>query len=299
MNLPVILAFIAVTLIWSTTPLGIKWSADTHISFLFGVMSRMTLACGLSLLIIALLRIPFQLHARALKAHLVSGIGIYISMMACYWGATYVSSGWLAVLWGTSPFATALLATIFLNEPLTRARIIGMLFALSGLLVIFLHALQLEGKTFIGVAIILIGMLGQTSSAVALKHINAQQHGLVMTAGGLTVSVPLFILTWFIFDGQYPQEISQRTLYAILYLAFIGSVLGFSLYYYLIHKVQASQVSLVTFVTPVGALYVGYLFNHEVITSALYIGTGLILLGLFFFEYGRKYTLFNRNKPID
>ena len=299
MNLPIIFAFLTVILIWSTTPLGIKWSADTaHISFLFGVASRMSLACGLSLFIIAVLRIPFQLHTRAIKAHLVSGLGIYVSMMACYWGATYVSSGWLAVLWGTSPFATALLATVFLNETLTRYRVVGMLFALAGLLVIFLHALQLERQTFIGVGIILVGMLGQTSSAVALKYINAQQHGLVMTAGGLSVSVPLFVLTWFLFDGQYPQEIPDRVLYSILYLASVGSVLGFSLYYYLIHKVQASQVSLITFISPVGALYIGYLFNHEMVTDALYIGTGLILLGLLFFEYGhrfkflRKITLF-------
>ena len=48
-----------------------------------------------------------------------------------------------------------------------------------------------------------------------------------MTGGGLSVAVPAFILTWFVFDGVWPETLPDRSRFAITYLALFGSVLGF------------------------------------------------------------------------
>lgn len=281
------LAFLGVVLIWSTTPLAIKWSGD-DVGFLFGVTSRMILGCLLAVSAVFILRISYSTSARAKQAYFASGVGIYFAMLFGYWGARYIPSGWISVLFGLSPLITGVLAKIFLNETLSTARVIGLLSGLFGLAVIFLQGNSITHDAVLGVSLVLIGVLGQTSTAVWIKKINAKQHGLAMTAGGLLVSVPFLLLTWFIFDGHLPDTIPTRAGLSIIYLAIFGSLIGFSLYYYLIHHLEASKVSLITMITPVTALFLGAYLDNEIISSNIIFGTLFILLGLIVFQWGDR-----------
>jgi drug/metabolite transporter (DMT)-like permease len=122
---------------------------------------------------------------------------------------------------------------------------------------------------------------------VWLKHLDAVEHGLMMTATGLLVSLPLFVLTWWVFDGSLPETIPLRAGLSIVYLAVFGSVIGFSLYYFLIHQIEASRLALVTLITPVTALLIGRFLNDEPLTLTVYLGTGLILTGLASYQWGK------------
>lgn len=289
MNVPI--AFLIVIVIWSTTPLTIQWS-NQEAGFLFGVTSRMILGGIFATATVLLLRYPFLRSRQALQTYLASGVGIYIAMLFAYWGAMYVPSGWISVIWGISPVVTGALATIFLGEKALKwHRLLGALLGLFGLSIIFLHSQTMGENTLLGVGIILLGVLGQTGSAVWIKAINGNVNGLVVSAGGLLVSLPLFITTWWVFDGELPEHIPHRAAASILYLSIFGSVIGFSAYFYLINRVEASKVSLITLVTPVTALLVGYFWNNEQITLSVAYGTALILLGLLSHEWGEKLRL--------
>lgn len=285
------LAFLIVIAIWSTTPLAIKWSI-ADVGFLFGSTSRMLLGGVLSVLAVFLLRYTFVFSKKALLAYLASGIGIYIAMLFGYWGAMYIPSGWISVIWGLSPIFMGVIAYFVLKEnSLTGYRVLGALLGVTGLGIIFLHGSTVGSHTALGVFLTLIGVLGQTGTAAWIKCINAKVNGLVMSAGGLVVSTPMFMVTWWIFDGVWPEKIESKVAGSILYLAFFGSVIGFSLYYYLLNHVEASKVSLITLITPVTALLLGYFLNNEVLGFSVILGTGLILLGLLSYEWGAKILL--------
>ena len=226
------LAFLGVIIIWSTTPLGLTWSGE-EVGFLFGVTTRMMLGVVISTLVMLALRHTLSLHRQAIRAYIASGIGIYLAMLFGYWSASYISSGWIAVIWGTSPVFAGVLGSIVLGEKaFTLHRIIGVIAGLTGLAIIFLQGASISENTLLGVILALIGVLSQVSTAVWIKQIKADLPGIVMTTGGLAVSVPLFIITWWIFDGALPEVIPTRVAWSIIYLALMGSVLGFSLYYY-------------------------------------------------------------------
>ena len=70
MSLPA--AFVSVILIWSTTPLAIKWSA-LGVGFSFAVFSRMAIGMLLCAFLLAVFRIGFPLHRKALLAYLAAG----------------------------------------------------------------------------------------------------------------------------------------------------------------------------------------------------------------------------------
>ncbi len=283
------LAFIGVIIIWSTTPLAIKWS-NGEMGFLFGVTMRMILGCVVAGFLVTVLRHPFSLSTRSLKAYLVSGLGIYIAMLMAYWSVTYMPSGWIALVWGISPVIAGILGHLFLGEnTLVKHKIIGALVGLLGLATIFFEGAGIGNNTSLGVFLALIGVLGQVGSAIGVKKIGANVTGLVMTTGGLAVSIPLFAITWWIFDGQLPEAIPFRSGASIVYLALMGSVVGFSLYFYLLQNVDASKVALITLVTPVSALLLGSFLNDEMIGISVMIGTALILGGLASYQLGGKW----------
>ena len=76
------------------------------------------------------------------------------------------------------------------------------------------------------------------------------------------------------------DAVPARATAAIVYLGVFGSVLGFAMYYYVIKHMDTGKVALITLVTPVLALLLGALFNGEVVSVRVGLGTVLILLGL-------------------
>src|SRR5690606_18863637 len=109
---------------------------------------------------------------------------------------------------------------------------------------------------------------------------------MAVAGGGLLVAAPLYLLVWLLFDGQAPATLTSRAGAAILYLGFVGSVVGFALFYYVLKRVAASRIALTTLVTPVLALWLGQLLNEETIDPHLWTGAALILGGLAAHQWG-------------
>jgi drug/metabolite transporter (DMT)-like permease len=273
-------------MIWSTTPLAIFWSSQ-GVGFLLGVTSRMVIGAVLALVLTALLGLGMRWHRQAIRAYVAAGLGIFGSMLCVYWSAQYIPSGWIAVVYGLSPLATALMASRWLEgEALTAQRIAGMLVGLSGLAVIFASSLHLDGHAAMGVAGVLAAMGIQSGCAVWVKRINAGLPAVVMTSGGLAVAAPLFVLVWLLAGATVPPSLPVRAMGAIGYLALFGSVLGFAMYFHVLRHVQATRVALITLVTPVTALALGHALDGEALTPGILAGAALILSGLALFEMG-------------
>ena len=73
---------------------------------------------------------------------------------------------------------------------------------------------------------------------------------------------------------------TQSNVLAILYLSLFGSVIAFSVYYYLIKHMDATMVSLSTLVIPIVALALGRAFLDETVTPAAVLGIVTILAGV-------------------
>ena len=105
------------------------------------------------------------------------------------------------------------------------------------------------------------------------------------------VSVPLYIFTWLVLQGGWPEEVSLRGLGSIVYLGIFGSVLGFVMFFYILKHIDVSKVSLITLVTPVLALFLGYALNNEVLNISIWSGTFLIMLGMSFYQWSDRLFL--------
>jgi len=280
------IAYFIVVLIWSTTPLAIKWSAE-GVGFMFAITARMLIGAVLALALALAWYRHLPLNRKALQVYAIAGIAIFGAMTAVYWGAQYISSGLVSVVFGMTPIVTAWLAARFLYEKsMTGFKVIGAASGVAGLAIIFSEQLQLGDQASIGILAVLLSVTLHSISSVGIKRVNAQLPALVVTAGGLLTSLPLFVLAFVLLPEPLPVSFPSRAIWAIVYLGVMGSVVGFVCYYFILQNLAASSVALITLLTPVTALWLGHFFNQEILSVSIWTGTALVLSGLAVHQWG-------------
>ncbi|ATC94064.1 DMT family transporter [Pseudoalteromonas tunicata] len=292
--MPVPLAYLAVVLIWSTTPLGIVWSSSS-VSPTLAVLLRMLIALVLGAIIILLTKINLPWHRQARKLYYSSSIGIVGGMLLSYLAARYISSGMMSLMFGLTPIFSGLLAQKFLAEPkFSGIKKLALALCFVGLAIVCSDHIKLHQDSWIGLLLILTAVMFFSLSAVMVKSISLTIHPMATTVGALSVSTPIFLLAWWLFDGQLNVEHWQvKSIWAIIYLGIFGSLIGFLAYFHILQKLAASTVALITLLTPVLAMTLGAWLNNETITLKLIIGASCIMTGLAIYQFGDKWLKSN------
>jgi len=287
MSVPI--AYLAVLLIWSTTPLGIVWSSES-INPSMAVLLRMLIALVLGALIIKVRAIELPWHKKALTLYSFSALGIFGGMLFSYMAARYLPSGVLSLVFGLSPVISAIQARVILTEPkISLSKKLSMLLSLTGLALVCSDNFTLQNDAAYGLIFVFLAVFFFSLSGVLVKSISLVIHPLATTVGALSVATPLFFFSWLIFDGTLPIEQWQaKSIISTLYLGVFGSLIGFYAYFTVLQKLTASTVTLITLVTPVIALMLGSSLNGELLNSTLLIGAFLVLLGLSIYHWGDK-----------
>lgn len=280
-------AYLAVLLIWSTTPLGIVWSSES-ISPTMAVLLRMLIAVVLGAMIVFIRNIELPWHKQAIRLYSFSALGIFGGMSFSYLAAGYLSSGILSLVFGLAPVISAILARRILAEPkISLLRKISMLVSFIGLGLVCAVNFSLSGDSIYGLVYILIAVFLFSLSGVLVKSVSLAIHPMATTVGALTLALPLFIINWLLLDGSIDTSQWQlRSVWATIYLGVFGSLIGFFAYFFILQRLTASTVALITLVTPIIALTLGALLNDEVINSKLIFGAMLVMLGLAIYHWG-------------
>ncbi len=283
--MPVLLAYISLILLWSTTPLAIQWSTR-EVGFLFGATGRMSIGLVCISVVLLLSRQSLIISKRALLNYLVVAIQLYGSMILVCWAAQFIPSGWISLVFGLVPLMTALIAAVILKErSLSFGKILSYLMGLGGLGLMFHSAFAVGTTAVWAIAALLVAALFQVVSAIWIKRLNDHIPAFVQVAGGLTLAVPAYLLTWWLADGHWPEDIPNNTLAAIGYLGVVATTFGFALYYFILKHLSTTRVALITLMSPMLALLLGHFANHEPLTLHIIQGAGLILSALLVHEW--------------
>ncbi len=290
MSIP--LAYIGVILIWTTTPLAIKWSGETP-GFLFGVVARMVIGTTICYVMLVMSRQRLVLNKHAIKIYLAAALGIYGAMSSVYWGAQFIASGIVSVIFGLTPIVTGILAIVMLHEKaFTPRKVLGIALGLLGLVMIFNAPFDASTAARVGMLAVFVAMFLHSLSTVVVKRLSHELTTLQITTGGLLFSLPLYLLTWILSGSTWPAEIGLRSGLSIVYLGVVGSVVGFMLFFYILKHNHASRVGLIPLMTPVLALMLGTILNNEHIPYIIWAGSACILTGMAFYQWGHKLDRF-------
>ena len=78
---------------------------------------------------------------------------------------------------------------------------------------------------------------------------------------------------------------------ALIYTAIAGTAVTFPLYFWLLDHMEARQVALIGYGTPVVALFVGAVFMGEAMTVRTWIGSALVVLGVAVASQARRHQV--------
>src|SRR5216683_2250655 len=102
--------------------------------------------------------------------------------------------------------------------------------------------------------------------------------GAQMLAGGVLLTMTAAMLGEF--RGFHIRAVSSGAWFALAYLIFAGSVIGFTAYVWLIHHESPTKVGTYAYVNPVVAVLVGYLLGGEAIGLRTILGTMFVLFSV-------------------
>ncbi len=291
-NLYTALAFFSVLVIWSTTPLAINWSSEGAPAT--SVSLRMLIGTGFCFCFLLLTRQTVPLHRAAIVLYLVGGLSMFVAMSMFYAAAQEIPSGWIAVMFGISPIVTGVFSSFVEPESkLTPTRLLGLCLGLGGLYLVFSVGINFADASLVGVLLTLGATLISSAASVTSRHLVKSQNlsGMQLNTGSLLVALPFFITTMLVLEPELSFEFSQRAIVGIFYLGFIGTGIGFTLYYFLLKRMSAARLSLITLVTPIAALSIGSYFNNEPLVSEIWLGAVLVCAGLALYEFKPKLGL--------
>jgi drug/metabolite transporter (DMT)-like permease len=277
----IIAAYVTLIAIWSTTPLAIKWSA-TDLSFAGGIFWRIVISSILALVILKLNRQPLFFEKGVWRFYAIGALGIAPNFLLVYWASLWIPSGLISVIFSAVPFLMGILSYYWLgNNVFTRQRVIALVIALLGIVVIFYDQIEVIGEMgAYGMLAMILSVLVFAVSSTLMQKMGGTASALQTTTGSLLFSLPMLALVWLLVDGTVPTDISIKGLSSILYLGIVGSLIGFFLFYFLLHRLSAYFVSTVGMISPVFALMISAFLADEVLGHRLLIGAVMVLIGL-------------------
>lgn len=224
----VLLAYLMVIAIWTTTPLAISWSGEAD--WFFGVAARIGLSAVVILpLVFWFTDRRFSFAWSAIKVYASAAVGLLGGMTLIYWSAQTMPSGWIALIWGLNPIITGLLVhTMLIGHRLTPNKLIGIMVSLAGLILVFAPNLDAQQANIqlTGLLVAVLAAFFHSLSTVLVKKTNHDIPAIHVVAGALWITTvaylifnPSVLLNW--------PTLSLKSSLSIGYLVIIGSVLGF------------------------------------------------------------------------
>ena len=268
-------------LIWGSTWLAIKVGLVGVPPFL-GAGLRFLLATLLVGVVLAARGKPARL-SRDDKICVVSlGLLVFwLDYAAVYWAETRISSGLTAILFSTMPLMTSLLSAYWTrSESLSGRKVVGILVAVLGTALLFWPQERLGLQQALGMLAALGGSLCAAINLVTMKKHGRHGDPFVLNFFGMGLGTVCLLAMSVSLETWTTVTWTRSNVLAILYLSVLGSVVAFSIYYFLIRKMDATIVSLSTLIIPIVALVLGRTFLGETVTSLAVAGVATILAGV-------------------
>ncbi|MEZ0601668.1 EamA family transporter [Paraburkholderia sp. IW21] len=212
------------------------------------------------------------------------GATISFGQFAFLFSAMYVGmpAGLASLVLQAQAFFTLILAALFLHERFHVSNLVGLLIAAGGLAVIGMqggHAM-----TFAGFVLTLCAACSWALGNIVTKKVGQIDLVGLVVWGSLIPPLPFLALSY-AFEG--PQRIvaalsgiSATSIFAVVYLAFVATLIGYGLWSRLLSRYPANQVAPFSLLVPIVGLASASLFLDEQLSPAQIAGALLVMAGL-------------------
>ncbi|MDF2926133.1 MAG: EamA family transporter [Paenibacillaceae bacterium] len=283
------IGFLAMCLIFGTTFLAIRVGIDAGALPFLSAGIRFVAAGGI-LLAVMIVRKQATWSLLGRKEMLITGAGLtFGTFSTLYWAEQHISSGLAAVLSATGPIMILLLQAFALRQRTSPKAVAGCIVGFAGVLLIMLPGMAIDISLLwlAGCALVIVGEFCYSSGALYSKHVmkrfsnvspiamNAAQ---MLYGGGLLMVLSLLVERPG--RGDLMALTSRGATGSLLYLIIAGSMLGHSLFYWLVSRTNPVFPSTWLYISPLIALVLGIVVYDEPFSWLTFAGAAVILTGI-------------------
>lgn len=282
----VALPFLLVSLIWGST----WWVITGQISQVpagWSVAWRFVIATPAMFLVALAMRRSLRLGAAGQKLAFLVGLTQFCgNYNFVYRAEMHLTSGIVAVMIALLLVPNAILARVLLGQPITRRFALGSVIAIAGIGLLLVHEgreAAVQGKVVLGVAFALIAMLCASVSNVVQANETGRNLPMVsLLAWAMLWGTVCDVVVAWIASGPPVIPAEPRYWLGTAYLAILGSVVTFPLYYTLIRQLGAGRaayngVAVVVIAMLFSTVLEGYRWSPLAIAGALCATAGLVV----------------------
>lgn len=196
-----------------------------------------------------------------------------------FYAATYLPGGMAALIMSIQPILVMGLSVLLLRNTLTFTQIIA-----SGLGIGGIAMLVVNNPGQLNTSGVVMGLLGTVSMALGVvltkKWGRPSNMSLLSFTGWQLLFGGLMLLPVAISTEGLPQQITLTNVVGYSYLAIVGAMLAYSLWFRGIEKLSTVSVSFLGFLSSVSAVVLGYLILGQTLTWVQLIGALSVLVSI-------------------
>jgi len=199
-----------------------------------------------------------------------------------YWSETRLPSALVSVLWAVYPMIQAIVGHFFLRgERIAATQGLGFAVGFLGVGALFMTDLRSLGPEAVPAgAVLLLSPLLTALGTTFVKRNGAGTSSLRLNRDGMWIGASGLGLAALTLEGGATWTWTPAAVFSIAYLALMGTVVTFGLYFWLLRHVEANRLSVIAYVTPGVALLLGVALRDEPVGPWTLVGLGLILAGV-------------------
>lgn len=271
-------------LVWGLQQVAIKAVAD-EISPVLQVALRSCLAAVLVWVLMRFKLTPFRLTRQQSLPGLAAGLFFALEYLFVAEGLHYTSAAHMAVFLYTAPVFSAIGLQFFApSERLSLTQWAGIAVAFTGIIVAFSAGdnvrTEISGKVLLGDGLGLLAGLswGATTVLVRCSSLNQApaEHTLFYQLAGAGVLLALFSA----FSGQYTFSPGMAGSFSLIFQTLVIGFASFFIWFSLLRFYPASQLGVLSFMTPVFGVLAGVVLLDEKLQPAFIWGSILIITGI-------------------
>ncbi|WP_051261429.1 DMT family transporter [Desulfovibrio inopinatus] len=231
-------------------------------------------------------RLPLVSGKQWFAVTLLGLSGIFTYNIFFFTGLQTVAAGRAAVIIALNPISIAVFSALFLGEPLTRNKIMGILLSVCGATAVISQG-DLTSLVHGGISSGDLAIFGCVASWTTYSLIGKVSMKRLTPHGSVTWSCLLgtaMLLPVAVTQSGFFSSVAAAPMHVwfdIIYLGFFGTVLGFTWFYEGVKAIGASKAAVFINIVPVTALILGVLMLNERIGTSLVVGGILVLTGVY------------------
>ena len=285
------LAFFSIYVVWGTTYLAIRYTVET-IPPLVTAGIRHTTA-GLILLGIAWSR-----GFRPQREHWIAGAGLgalffLVGHGTLHWAEQYVSSGLAALLVASEPLWILLLGTAMRQQKINWQNGLGLILGLAGVFILTAREFTTRSSLTWGVIAVLVGAASWAVGVCVSPRLRLPRDAMGRAAVPLVCGAAMLLIAAGVtgeFSAVHWSVVSLRSILGLAYLITFGSVIAFTAYTWLLQHCSPTLVATHTFVNPLVAVLVGWLWASEPMSLRIVVATVVILGAIVMIQRGDRHA---------